>query len=503
MEGGDWTEVSRRKKGSVFHRLQFPQQKASLSDDLAKISLTVYVSNFPSHLTVRELWNICGKKGTLVDVFIAKRKNKLRQMFAFCRFIKVVDKDTLINSLSNIWIRKLRLHANVARFERNVNNPSHAEGKKIGGSSFIRTKAKSFPEVVKNKSTGSFVNKASSYANVAKSSTCGGDKATNYDHEDKDGSVINFHENSNDFPLAILGCYNDFRSIANAYTLCRSEGFLDVNIKYLGGLWVLFDFNSIVPRNKFLKHKGIGSWFSLLKPWHYDFVVEERLVWLEIEGVPLSAWHNDTFTSIRSKWGEVIFCDDSDSRNRLSKCICIKSSHSQLIFSTMMVTFKKGTYSIRVRELCSWTPSFVDENSSIDEEGSMGSFIQEQEEEGEIQEKEDEVKDDIFKDLGVKTVDEHVTAHTFPPLNHSPKPNVEESPNDKEPEVPFDSDPFGLADLINNKRNMVFEHQNSETPEFPPGFPPVSNNMLHATKSDACNGVSKSVNNLNSIDAHK
>nr|GEV82385.1 Gag-Pol polyprotein [Tanacetum cinerariifolium] len=38
---------------------------------------------------MRELWNICGKKGTLVDVFIANRKNKLGQIFAFCRFIKV------------------------------------------------------------------------------------------------------------------------------------------------------------------------------------------------------------------------------------------------------------------------------------------------------------------------------------------------------------------------------------------------------------------------------
>ncbi|GJU94130.1 hypothetical protein Tco_1318886 [Tanacetum coccineum] len=39
-------------------------------------------------------------------------------MFAFCRFIKVLDSDTLINSISNIWIGKLRLHANVARYAR-------------------------------------------------------------------------------------------------------------------------------------------------------------------------------------------------------------------------------------------------------------------------------------------------------------------------------------------------------------------------------------------------
>nr|GEX15700.1 RNA-directed DNA polymerase, eukaryota, reverse transcriptase zinc-binding domain protein [Tanacetum cinerariifolium] len=70
--------------------------------------------------------------GTLVDVYIAKRKNHLGQMFAFCRYIKVSDSKTLIDSLSYVWIGKLRLHANVARFDRNVvSKPSHAGKHKI------------------------------------------------------------------------------------------------------------------------------------------------------------------------------------------------------------------------------------------------------------------------------------------------------------------------------------------------------------------------------------
>nr|GEZ46144.1 RNA-directed DNA polymerase, eukaryota, reverse transcriptase zinc-binding domain protein [Tanacetum cinerariifolium] len=95
---------------------------------IAKISLSVYVSNFPSHLTVWELWNICGKKGTIADVFIAKHKNKLGQMFGFCRFIKVLNSENLIISLNNVWIDKLRLHANLARFGRKVEvKPSYAQ----------------------------------------------------------------------------------------------------------------------------------------------------------------------------------------------------------------------------------------------------------------------------------------------------------------------------------------------------------------------------------------
>ncbi|GKB65280.1 reverse transcriptase domain, reverse transcriptase zinc-binding domain protein [Tanacetum coccineum] len=87
----EWHEVHRKKHRSVFQRLKFPNAGTSKADELAMISLSVYVSNFPSHLTVRDLWNICGNAGTLVDVYIAKHRNALGQMFGFCRYIKVAN----------------------------------------------------------------------------------------------------------------------------------------------------------------------------------------------------------------------------------------------------------------------------------------------------------------------------------------------------------------------------------------------------------------------------
>ncbi|GKE43171.1 RNA-directed DNA polymerase, eukaryota, partial [Tanacetum coccineum] len=121
MGDDDCIEVRRKNRGSVFNRLSPPIK--SSADDLAKVSTSVYISNFSSHLTVRELWNICGKKGTLADVFIANHKNKMGQMFGFCRFIKVNCSNTLISSLNNIRIGKMRLHANKARFGRKSVTP--------------------------------------------------------------------------------------------------------------------------------------------------------------------------------------------------------------------------------------------------------------------------------------------------------------------------------------------------------------------------------------------
>ncbi|GJY44702.1 reverse transcriptase domain, reverse transcriptase zinc-binding domain protein [Tanacetum coccineum] len=394
MGEGEWKEVSRKKKCLVFQRLQYPQSKASLADDLAKISLTVYVSNFPSHLTKRELWNIFGNHGSLMDVFIANRKNKLEQMFAFCRYIKVSDAEPLISSLSNVWIGKLRLHANVARYERKVNgNSSHGVRKASGNSSHVGVKVDPHG------------------------------KAAGIDQDVKEG-----------------------------------EGFLDVEFKYLGGLWLLFEFNMLDAKNKFLNHKGIAAWFSSLKAWHDDFVVEERLIWLEIEGVPLHAWTHETFNQICRKWGEMLFMDDSDGCNRLSKRLCIKSSHAFLVYATIMVSVKDVIYAILVRELYSWTLNFEGDDPESVEEGSLGGGDK----------KEERFSIILMQNRVSKNIDVHEEADVNDQL--------------------CDSDPFELASLINRKCGKAPDPINSETPEFPLGYSPKS--LRDQQVSEACHKLS-------------
>ncbi|GKA14455.1 reverse transcriptase domain, reverse transcriptase zinc-binding domain protein, partial [Tanacetum coccineum] len=217
---------------------------------------------------------------------------------------------------------------------------------------------------------------APSNVNVAKSSSNSEPKPSHVQEDagTNTSSIILSQDNSNDFPFALLGCCKDFRVIANAKRLCRNEGFLNVDCKYLGGLWVLFDFESQTVRDKFLNHQGISHWFTTLKPWYDEFVVDERLVWLEIEGVPIRAWENQVFKQICNRWGEVIFIDDIDVSNRLSKRLCIKSAHAQLIVVSIMTIVNNVTYTIRVMELCIWTPSFVDHDNESDEKTFVSDY---------------------------------------------------------------------------------------------------------------------------------
>ncbi|GJX97093.1 reverse transcriptase domain, reverse transcriptase zinc-binding domain protein [Tanacetum coccineum] len=346
MGDSDWQTVTGKNRRSVFERLNISKNSNSNRDDLAKISLTVYVSNFPSHLTVRELWNTCGKKGTLVDVYIAKHKNKLGQMFAFCRFIKkcavesshVVQRYKVLETSVFVMLGKC--------LERKLAvKPSHV-GATVHNSRNINLRP-----------VGNSV-KVSSYANATKASVGG----------------VNAHYN---------------------------EGFVGVETKYLGGLWVLFEFYDRDTRDSFIKHEGVLSWFSLLKPWHDDFVVDERLIWLELEGVPLLAWNNVTFKNICSRWGEVLYIDDNDNTN-------------------------------------SWTPSFSFGDEDNEEEQLVG-FPSNNED---TVEKEDDVIS-VAESVGDIPVKEPMEEH------HSKQHDSKDADDNGINTV--DTDPFELADLIARK----------------------------------------------------
>ncbi|GJZ88607.1 RNA-directed DNA polymerase, eukaryota [Tanacetum coccineum] len=109
----------------------------------------------------------------------------------------------------------------------------------------------------------------------------------------------------------VLGEVKDFSSINNLLILLSNEGFQHVRLVYLGGLWVMIELPSIETKTRFMKHVGVASWFSQLRTAQSDFVSRERIVWIDIEGVPLHAWSRPTFSKIGSRWGEVLELEDN------------------------------------------------------------------------------------------------------------------------------------------------------------------------------------------------
>nr|GEX56111.1 RNA-directed DNA polymerase, eukaryota, nucleotide-binding alpha-beta plait domain protein [Tanacetum cinerariifolium] len=203
----------------------------------------------------KDLWEMCQGYETVVDVYIPNRKSKTGKRFAFVRFIKVENVDRLVGNLYTLWISRMHLHANVVRFER---SPIHSS-RPTNPLRSINTGAPSFASALKD----------------------------NY----------------------VMGEVKQFSSINNLRVLLSNEGFQNVKLAYLGGLWVMIELESSKTKTKFMQHVGVASWFSRLCNAQSDFVSRERIVWVDIEGVPLHAWPLYTFNKIGSRWGEQVNLD--------------------------------------------------------------------------------------------------------------------------------------------------------------------------------------------------
>ncbi|GJT19174.1 hypothetical protein Tco_0877880 [Tanacetum coccineum] len=108
------------------------------------------------------------------------------------------------------------------------------------------------------------------------------------------------------FSKSLMGQVKEVSTIPNLYIVLLKEGFDSVNITYLGGLWVLFEFKALNTMEKFHNHVGIGSWFSTIKSACNSFIFDDRIVWVSIEGLPINSWTTNTFSKVASKWGDLV-----------------------------------------------------------------------------------------------------------------------------------------------------------------------------------------------------
>ncbi|GJX34271.1 RNA-directed DNA polymerase, eukaryota [Tanacetum coccineum] len=169
-----------------------------------------------------------------------------------------------------------------------------------------------------------------------------------------------------------------------------------------------------------------------------DFVSDERVVWLDIEGVPLYAWSRKSFDKIGNKWGEVLNIEDS--------------------YET---SFGRQSVNGSLLKSCfTWTPSFEsikEHDYSSEDESVQGVGSKEnkyntyEKEEGEFNNSEDEeVAETDFMEKSSQSMEHSVHV-------------------DKE----ISADPFGLNDLLGLKKPVEENLEPSPSLSHPPGFSPV------------------------------
>ncbi|GJU67308.1 RNA-directed DNA polymerase, eukaryota [Tanacetum coccineum] len=417
-------------------------------DHTRSISKSIFVTNFPDKTRSKDLWEVCQGYGTVVDVYIPNRKSKAGKHFAFVRFIRVDNIDRLVGNLYTLWIGRMHLHVNVVRFERyRPTNPIKPD-----------------------------VTRMSSFASVLKGNANNLFPTTSLPDMVLDDECVVKHNLDN----FVMGEVKDFSSINNLRVLLSNDGFQKVKLAYFGGLWVMIEMASIKSKKSFMKHIGIASWFNHLCDAQSNFVSRERIVWVDIEGVPLHAWSRSAFLKIGARWGEVMELEESKDDCFARKRICIKTKQEDNILEKFKIIVRGKNFVLRAKELFVWSPMFKDSTEAVfcsDDESLK-------EDDGISVDSNNHVDSDAKSDV------EGVSDTVFEDQDN--KPGKEQAPIQSPKDKELSSDPFNLYNLLNKQDKGETNSGLGSSIPFPPGFTPERINTRNDAQEDIVSDHDKS-----------
>ncbi|KAL4570718.1 hypothetical protein LXL04_026379 [Taraxacum kok-saghyz] len=303
-----------------------------------EVTTRFYVTNFPPGTTSKELWRLFVNFGKLVDVYIPDQVPKYEKRFAFVRYLG------LKNDKEKHEIGSYHVFANVALYGRGVTfkPPQHGPIAKKTDTSKVK---KNLQQVFAL----------------------------------PDDLLI--HIGSQQLKRFVK--IKDPNLISNFIQVCSEEGF-DVGVNYIGGRWIIIEFPTISAVEGFEKNAAIRNMIMEVKEITEEFMVDERLIWAEIRGLPACAWADKAIIMLAEKWGEFLFWEESAHN--------IRWRVERLLEETCKVKIKDRIYQVFIKEIQEWEAHMREENSSNDgqedgedDETENGSEkYEEEEEEGEI-----------------------------------------------------------------------------------------------------------------------
>ncbi|KAK9055364.1 hypothetical protein SSX86_026447 [Deinandra increscens subsp. villosa] len=404
--GNPWLKVVNRKdkykhaNPSASFPINKPKNFSKSWKDVDEWSTTVYVTNLPPLATVKGIRDQCMKAGNVVDVFVPEKTAHTGKKYAFVRFNKGSDISNIIYKIRNLWIGNFRLYADVTRFKRgsqakNVDSKVE-ENKKVSVDNKIGEKQGT--KVWKKVTNGV---KDSGGENIESHSVNGAAgaqilKGAGHKETDPKVDVVNIKDKGTvsdvviikDIPFDSFVTAEDLsgslclrvKNIANMRQLHQfafNEGFEDISFQYLGGFWVRVDCGSKAECVKFSKCEGLKPLFhSCIKP-KADFVINERVVWVEVRGLPLCAWNNVVANHVAKKWGECLFGMEDIEESLSCGRVCILTKRMDRIQDKARVEINGILYDLDVVEFQTWSPCFErsqeEESGSEEEEDEVGS----------------------------------------------------------------------------------------------------------------------------------
>ncbi|PWA54739.1 hypothetical protein CTI12_AA435470 [Artemisia annua] len=296
--------------------------------------------NFPEEWGMGNLWMIFKNYGIVFDMFMVKRRLHNGKRYGFVRYKLVNDAEVLLNQLQKIKIGGETLRVFVA-YDRGHNGSgrSGVSGMKketnerygsLGGNFMNNGRmhncdGRSFVDVVNmgnarkeetNKDKESEGVKAhhsysgaGTYGFQTQNGNMNSDEVLMGKQEHRRTIIIDDNElNMEMINRSVAGEVKATCFLHKLPLLCEEQGLNKIKVKLLGGFEVMVVMENIETAKNVLedKEQGLRRWLHKLRKGSSINHTGRRMTWINIMGIPISCWNEDTFKKIAALHGTIL-----------------------------------------------------------------------------------------------------------------------------------------------------------------------------------------------------
>jgi hypothetical protein len=408
-ESDQWTYVSpRRKRVSRLDRGKADNNKTTTAS--SDRTTTCYVNNLPEDISEKEMARTFERWGNVVDVYIAKKRNKAGRIFGFVRYEEVRNEKWLEDRLKDVWFGSYKVWVNISKYGRHQNKNfrrqhkvEKAQGsrKKIQGNNYTNRDQK-FRQGQSIRKEGMTYAEATTNTPGKRNTEVRRREGLTQNIEDiqedrqrshragvgKEDTGLSITINEEEMVWAKQGYVGFVKKVEEIHLIqhrLEEEGINSVKVIPMGGERVFLkaneneDFRMLVNESQ----QVFQQLFSFVREWKPRDVGGDRYVWIRIFGIPVHAWSKKTFSLLTISLGSLIEIDQTtEEMERLDMArLLVRTPMMEFINKMIKVKINNESFPIRIteetcdcafeEEMVSCVENSVDEDDrSIDSEGT-------------------------------------------------------------------------------------------------------------------------------------
>ncbi|PWA95552.1 hypothetical protein CTI12_AA006400 [Artemisia annua] len=256
------------------------------------------------------LWMIFKRYGTVYDMFMAQKRLRNGKRYGFVRFKFVRDVEGLLGQLQKIKIGEEWLRVYVA-YDRRSNG--YARSNDCGGERGVNGNNENRNyEIHKN---GWYKNDGKVYSNGRYVDVVNGNSKTTPTNNTGNimgmGRTLEIADNDINREILVRSVVGEVKAmcfLSKLSVLCKEQGLERAEVKLLGGLEFMVVLDSEKTASNVLNdnNHGIRRWVHKLRRGDEYDRVAGRVTWINILGVPISYWGENTFRRIAVVHGTLL-----------------------------------------------------------------------------------------------------------------------------------------------------------------------------------------------------